>query len=381
VTDGPSRIISALRGADPGPTLIVVGGLHGNEPEGIAAARAAFASLSPGAVRGEVVALVGNLRAVALGRRHVGRDLNRMWTADQLAAARVAVQRDAAKARSAPSPSRAPSSESWTEPWSKSWSESSSESWSKSSSASWSEPSSGSSSEPASSEPASSEPLDVPEQHELVELADAIEGVIARARGPVYVIDLHTTSAPGFPFAVVGPTPAHGRFAEAFPLPGIAGLEALLPGVLTRYLGERGCITLAIEGGQHATTAATDNLAAVLTIALGAAGIVSAMPGADAARAHLTRVRGELPAMIDVIERHPVRPEHGFRMEPGFANIQRVAAGTLLARDATGEIRAPFDGVLLLPLYQPDGSDGFFFGRDASGDRRVDPSPARSSPP
>jgi len=67
--------------------------------------------------------------------------------------------------------------------------------------------------------------------------------------------------------------------------------------------------------------------------------------------------------MIEVALRHPVRPEHAFRMEPGFANIQRTPAGTVLARDRTGDICAPFDGIVLLPLYQPDGSDGFFYGR------------------
>ena len=53
-------------------------------------------------------------------------------------------------------------------------------------------------------------------------------------------------------------------------------------------------------------------------------------------------------------------------MEPGFANIQRTTGGTLLARDGRGEIRAPFDGLVLLPLYQPQGSDGFFYGRALS---------------
>jgi succinylglutamate desuccinylase len=133
--------------------------------------------------------------------------------------------------------------------------------------------------------------------------------------------------------------------------------------VLTGYFGRRGCITLAIEGGQHTTGAAADNLAAVITIALDVTGVVPGAAGAAAARDHLQRVRGELPAMIEVALRHAVKPEHAFRMEPGFANIQRTAAGTLLARDRTGEIRAPFDGVVLLPLYQPDGTDGFFYGR------------------
>jgi succinylglutamate desuccinylase len=51
-------------------------------------------------------------------------------------------------------------------------------------------------------------------------------------------------------------------------------------------------------------------------------------------------------------------------MEPGFANIQRTSAGTLLAREQGAEIRAPFDGFVLLPLYQAQGEDGFFYGRE-----------------
>jgi succinylglutamate desuccinylase len=297
VTAAEPRVIAAVCGTGPGPTLVVIGGVHGNEPAGIAAARAVLGAVGPGDLRGEVIALVGNLRASAAGRRQLSQDLNRLWTPQQIAAAR------------------------------------------------------------AGGEDRS------PEQHELVELAGAIDDAIARARGPVYVLDLHTTSAPGFPFAVVGPTAEHRRFAQAFQLPGIVGLEEALPGVLTGYYGGRDCITLAIEGGQHTAAATADHLAAVVTIALAATGVVTTVSGAAAAGAHLAHVRGELPQLIEVVVRHAVRPEHGFRMEPGFANLQRTAAGTLLARDATGEIRAPFDGVVLLPLYQPDGDDGFFYGR------------------
>ena len=294
------RVIAQLRGDPAGPTLIVIGGMHGNEPAGIAAARTTLAALPAAAVRGELVALIGNLRAGAAGRRCLTEDLNRMWTAERIA-----------EARAAGSPESGESSES----------------------------------------------------SELAELSAAIDAAIARARGPVFVIDLHTTSAAGVPFAVVGPTAEHRRFAEAFPLPGILGLEAALPGVLTGHYGRGGCVTLAIEGGQHTSAAAADNLAAVIAIALEATGVVAAAPNADRARAHLLRARGELPHLIEVVVRHGVRRGDGFRMVPGFANLQRVAAETLLARDATGELRAPFDGVVVLPLYQPDGDDGFFFGR------------------
>ena len=105
------------------------------------------------------------------------------------------------------------------------------------------------------------------------------------------------------------------------------------------------------------------NLSAGVTLALSAAGVTGELPGSQAARDHLARARGELPPLIEVITRHAVAPDHEFRMEPGFANLQGIASGTLLARDRGGEIRAPFDGVVLLPLYQPLGDDGFFYGR------------------
>ena len=69
--------------------------------------------------------------------------------------------------------------------------------------------------------------------------------------------------------------------------------------------------------------------------------------------------------MIDVCLRWGIEPGERFRMEPGFANLQHVHRGQLLARTGrAGEvpIRAPFDGLLLMPLYQEQGSEGFFLG-------------------
>lgn len=287
------------------PTLILVGSLHGNEPGGVDALRRVFAELrkDDARVRGELIGLVGNVRALAAGARFLDRDLNRMWTPAQIAEARAAVA----------TPGSVPAAE----------------------------------------------------VAELAELADLLDELIARARGPVYVIDLHTTSAEGVPFGIVGATEAHRGFANEFLLPGIVGIEEKLAGVLTRYLSERGCITLAVEGGRNGSSAAAANLEAVITIALAASGVVDADDLSDLewARDHLIWARGDLPQLIEVTSRHEVRPEHQFRMEPGYANLQRTASGELLARDAAGEIRAPFDGVVLLPLYQPQGADGFFYGR------------------
>ncbi|MBK6535075.1 MAG: hypothetical protein IPF99_37715 [Deltaproteobacteria bacterium] len=60
---------------------------------------------------------------------------------------------------------------------------------------------------------------------------------------------------------------------------------------------------------------------------------------------------GGLPAAITA--------EDSFQLEPGFTprNIAR-RRGQLLARDRHGEIVAPHDGVVILPLYQGLGATG-----------------------
>lgn len=295
--------VGSLVGQGAGPTLILVGGIHGNEPAGVEACRGALARLDPGAIAGEVIALRGNPPALAAGRRYLARDLNRQWTPALIAAARSAVDAD-------------------------------------------------------------------PETDALAALADRIDQALARARGPVFALDLHTTSAEGIPFAIAGGAGADRSFAREVPLSVIVGLQESLGGTLTECLAARGCVSLAVEGGQNESPAAIANLEAVITVALAASG-VARPPALDDARRLLARARGDLPAHVEVALRHPVGP--GFRMVPGFANIQRAAAGTLLAHDAHGEIRAPFDGVVLLPLYQAQGTDGFFYGREvaaaAAGER------------
>ncbi|MBZ0151887.1 MAG: succinylglutamate desuccinylase/aspartoacylase family protein, partial [Planctomycetes bacterium] len=80
----------------PGPTLLVLAGVHGNEPAGVAAVQRVLDTLQQRelAVRGRLVAFAGNLRALAEGRRFVDRDLNRGWS-------RGAVQELAARRRAA----------------------------------------------------------------------------------------------------------------------------------------------------------------------------------------------------------------------------------------------------------------------------------------
>ena len=81
-----TRVIGHLKGSAPGPTILFTAGMHGNEPSGIIALQRffkAFAStVAKGgkeSIKGEVIALAGNIKALREGRRFIHRDLNRMW--------------------------------------------------------------------------------------------------------------------------------------------------------------------------------------------------------------------------------------------------------------------------------------------------------------
>jgi len=298
------RETGRIAGAAPGPTLVVVAGMHGNEPGGIEAARRVLARLDGEKIRGDLVVLAGNLEGLRQGVRYQVKDLNRVWTHARIEELRALP----AEARDA-------------------------------------------------------------EDHEQLELHAAIEDAIGRARGPVHVCDMHTTSAAGIPFVLIGDTLAQRKFAQAFPIPVILGLEEQLDGVLTSWWTRRGCVTFAVEGGQHADPVTVDSLEAVLWIALGHAGLVAASrPEVADATELLERQRKGLPRVIEVLSRRAISPADGFRMEPGFRNIDHARKDQLLAQDNAGEIRAPRDGMVIMPLYQGSGGDGFFWGREASPD-------------
>jgi succinylglutamate desuccinylase len=295
---GRQRLLGRRVDRPAGPWLIAVAGIHGNEPAGVAALGRVFAALevSGEQLAGGFVAFAGNLGALAAERRFLERDLNRLWTEPELA-----------RARSGAAPETA-------------------------------------------------------DERELAELDTAISAALAEAGGRVHLLDLHSTSGAGPAFAVLDDELANRRFALALPVPLVLGLEAELVGTMAFHWTARGLVCVAFEGGQHADPASVDRSEAAVWIALDAAGL---LPPALAARAaagrRLLRAdRGGAPRLVEVRHRHRRTAGDGFEMIPGFASFARVGRGQPLARDHRGPVRAPFGGRLLMPLYQPQGDDGYF---------------------
>ncbi|MDH3524838.1 MAG: succinylglutamate desuccinylase/aspartoacylase family protein [Acidobacteriota bacterium] len=295
------RIVGDCGSAADGPTLLVVAGLHGNEPAGVRGLERIFDRLrADGCMpRGRLVGLAGNRAALEIGQRFIDQDLNRVWVAERLADLRGGGERMTT------------------------------------------------------------------EDREMAELDAIFARVLAEARGLPFLLDVHTTSGPGPAFSVLHDTLLNRRFGRALPIPIVLGLEEELNGTLTDYFTELGAVALSVEAGQHDDPRSVDRAEAALWIAMDVAGLLPEpyAPELESARA-LLEVEGRgLPEAVEIRYRHDISRTPGFRMMPGFRSFQAVADGQPIATDGTGTVASPQPGLLIMPLYQRLGDDGFFLAR------------------
>jgi len=297
------HLVAAHLAKRDGPTLIVIGGMHGNEPAGAMALRQIaplLAELEP-QLKGRVCLLAGNTRALREGVRFIDHDLNRAWTRENLDAAGT------------PQADR------------------------------------------------------TAEGKELAELDRLLDEILVTAEDEVYVLDLHSTSAGGHPFATVGDTMRNRAFAMKFPVRILLGIEENLDGTLLEYLNNAGAVTLGFEGGPHYAASTIENHTAMIWLAMVGSGV---LPQKYVPDLHVHQIRlgagVSHDRIIEVRYREPVNDFDGFVMKAGFDNFDRVQNGQIVAENELGEITSPESGLILMPLYQKLGEDGFFIGRPFS---------------
>lgn len=307
-----SRVIGRVDGNRPGPLVIVTAAVHGNEPAGVRALGEVFRlteTATRANFRGTFVGLAGNLRAFGLGLRFLDRDFNRMWTCadvDRVLLRGGNGNRD--------------------------------------------------------------------EDLELYQLYTYISGIIRETRpSSVYFLDLHTTSAGGGIFCI--PTDESGslELGKTLQVPVILGIFDKVQGTLLRFAAD-GHFTretdmpvygAAFEAGQHDDPLSVSRSASAVFHTLQHAGCTADTrfwsPQEDKLRDSLSG----LPGVVRLLYVHHIQPGDQFVMRPGYINFQRVKAGEHLADDIRGQVLSPYSGMILMPLYQSRGSDGFFLVEEA----------------
>jgi succinylglutamate desuccinylase len=78
------RLIGKIENKSQGPTVVIFGGIHGNEPAGVFALKHIFEKYSEAEINGSIYGITGNLSALKKGQRFIHSDLNRIWTEDNL---------------------------------------------------------------------------------------------------------------------------------------------------------------------------------------------------------------------------------------------------------------------------------------------------------
>lgn len=298
------REVGHYGGTASGPSVVCIGGIHGNEPAGVIALKNVLKSLNETKppFRGELTGLAGNRRALNRGVRYLDQDLNRMWMPHRVWALKS--EHDVNDGTS--------------------------------------------------------------ENIEQRELLAAIEKALGRSPESAIFLDLHTTSADGAPFAIISDTLINRRLALQMDVPIILGLEENLDGTILNYINELGHAAIGFEAGQHDAASSVQNHENAIWITLVAAGCLSQddAPPVPILRRQLKAAARDIPKVLEMRYRHGITPADDFVMNPGYQNFHKATCGQVVARDRCGEIRLPESGFLFMPLYQKQGDDGFFLVRE-----------------
>ena len=301
------RIIGHYTGQVRGTLIIALAAMHGNEPAGIQALNRLFQMLedepkhnSGFVFKGRIVGVMGNIQAFERKLRFVKKDLNRELTLENLKNLRLTPQYRLAY-----------------------------------------------------------------EDLELMELTQAIKNEIIEYKpSRLVVVDLHTTSASGGIFSIVSDDMESLNLATQLNAPVVLGMIGKTGGTTLHYFKTENMgiptVSICFEGGQHNDALSIQRMIAWLVNLLRE---VKSVDKDDVENRHETILKNyskHLPKVVDLFYVHHIQPSDHFQMREGYKNFQAIKAGEVLADDKNGEIVAPEDCLLLMPLYQRQGTDGFF---------------------
>ena len=156
-------------------------------------------------------------------------------------------------------------------------------------------------------------------------------------------------------------------FTEQYPLPLVFGIEEYLEGALLSYINELGYIAFGFEGGQHDDLVSVENNLSFLLLTLVFAGMISKKDFYfERCFNALAKNTVNRQKFYEIFIQFKLKDQDQFVMEPGYVLFQHIEKGKKLANFNGKEIRADQDAMIFMPLYQDQGSEGFFAIREVS---------------
>ncbi|MCC5942177.1 MAG: succinylglutamate desuccinylase/aspartoacylase family protein [Balneolaceae bacterium] len=308
VLEDNERLCWHYNSEKPGPVLVLLVGIHGNEPAGVEAVKriAKKSANFEGRFYGSVYAIAGNLKALEQGVRYIDTDLNRLWELFN-------TSRDYSLKNGAVKPV---------------------------------------------------------EYLESLEIKRVIEAIINRHADQLddfVFADLHTTSSQSCAFILLNDTLSNRELARKFPVPQILGIEENIQGTLLSYINNLGFRALGFEAGAHDDEISIERSVAFLHLLLHQAGNIELTDVERRKYSDIIEVYEDVPnTYYEVIHHKLVDNAEDFQMIEGFENFIPIEKNTPLAYEHGILIRAPKSGRIFMPLYQKKGHDGFLIVKEVS---------------
>jgi succinylglutamate desuccinylase len=298
-----NRKIGEFIGKERGPLIIGIGGIHGNEIAGIEALEIVLAMLENEPTKnpdfnykGKFIAIYGNLQAIDASQRYIDKDLNRNFIKSRL--------------------------DKLSRP-------------------------------------------EYAEDYEAFQIIDLIkEEIDLYQPEDLIIIDIHTTSSTGGIFSIIPDDPGCLEIALSMHAPIIKGMTEGVTGTIMDYFNSEtlgvNTKTLTFEAGQHFDPNAVTIAIAAIVAALRKIGSVKASDVESRHDQVLINYSRNLPNITKLVMKHTIDQSKSFKMLPGYINFQEVKQGEVVALNDDGPIKIKEDGLILMPLYQDQGEDGFF---------------------
>ena len=206
--------------------------------------------------------------------------------------------------------------------------------------------------------------LNTSEDIEQKQLLDNLQYILHQQKDKedILMLDLHTTSAKGACMSITNLHKESVEYAKLFPSPVIDKMTAIISGTTLEYFYHLGIPGIAFESGQHDDPESAQRAFSAMISLFTGLNIIDNNYKAQFSKEieELRIYNKDLPFVSVVKHLHYIDDEDEFEMKKGYINFQKVKKGELLGKDKSGDIFCPLDGLILMPLYQKKGSDGFF---------------------
>lgn len=298
-TPHQNRVIALYEGHLPGPLIIAVSAIHGNEPSGITAISTLHQMLIAESDKdpdfryhGTFAGVIANTKASREHKRYIDSDMNRIWSS--------------------------PINDSDSE------------------------------------------------HRERMELEKTITDLINKyGNGMVVIMDLHTTSSPRGIFAVPTTNEASKAIALGLHCPIISNMTNYIHGAMIQYyegkhIGNNEIISVAFEAGRHDDEESPSRAIAAMVNCMRTIGSVNEVHVESKHDEVLKAYANGLPELCRITYIHHIEEGHLWEMQPDISGFQTITKGQLLAHYDGEPVYSPQDGLILMPLYQKQGKEGFF---------------------